>query len=209
MNSTLNLKEIEKRAFRSTYQDGLWDIYYGLVVISMAFFMYHPKTGYSWINIAMMVGSLLIAYSLFYLGKKFITIPRLGQAVFGEVRKQKKRRMIFMIMILVAFQVLLLLATAFGWKLGLFDGSLNEHLLVSLIASLIVYAGMSIITYMSDFLRGFYISFLMALTVFLMVYFNQIIFAIAIGVVIAIPGIVLLIRFVNRYPKTTIEDPHV
>ncbi len=37
MNSVLNLKEIEKRAFRSTYQDGLWDIYYGLVVISMGF----------------------------------------------------------------------------------------------------------------------------------------------------------------------------
>jgi len=68
---------------------------------------------------------------------------------------------------------------------------------------------MTIITYFSDFLRGFYISFLMALAVFLMVYFNQIIFAVAIGLIIVIPGIVLLIRFINRYPITTIEDPHV
>lgn len=206
MSASLNLKEIEKRAFRSTYQDGMWDIYYGLVVISMAFFIYHPKTGYSWINIAMMVGSLLIAYSLFYLGKKFITIPRLGQVVFGETRKQKKRLMILFVSIVVSFQVLLLLATAFGWKIGFSDGRLNEHLLVSLIASLIVYAGMTIIIFFSDFLRGFYISFLMALAVFLMVYFNQILFAVAIGLIIVIPGIVLLVRFLYRYPLIKIED---
>ena len=27
MNTQLNLKELERKAFRSTYQDGLWDLY--------------------------------------------------------------------------------------------------------------------------------------------------------------------------------------
>jgi hypothetical protein len=38
MTTKLDLKEIEKRAFLSTYQDGIWDIYYGLIVICVTFF---------------------------------------------------------------------------------------------------------------------------------------------------------------------------
>ena len=38
----INLKELERKAFRSTYQDGLWDMYFGLIVICMSFFLYKP-----------------------------------------------------------------------------------------------------------------------------------------------------------------------
>ncbi len=47
MSAELNLKEIERKAFQSAYQDGLWDIYYGLIVVCMSFFIYRPATGYS------------------------------------------------------------------------------------------------------------------------------------------------------------------
>ena len=33
MSTQLNLKEIERKAFRSTYQDGLWDIHLGLIFV--------------------------------------------------------------------------------------------------------------------------------------------------------------------------------
>ena len=91
MIENLSLKEIERRAFRSTYQDGLWDLYLGAVVMAMGLFMYHPATGYTAAN---PIGALLItsfAYSLFQAGKKRITTPRLGQARFGAMRQQKKR----------------------------------------------------------------------------------------------------------------------
>jgi hypothetical protein len=207
MKSSLNLKEIEKRAFRSTYQDGLRDIYYGLIVICLAVFMDRPDEGYGWTNIAFMVGSFLIAYILFRMGKKFITTPRLGQVVFGEVRRQKKRTMSIVLGVFVACQFLLLLVTAFGWFNPSFGGRLatllngkNELLLVSTIGSLIVCVGMSVTAYFSDYLRGYYIAILMALAVFLIIYFDQPIFPALIGILIVLPGIMLLVRFLKQYP---------
>ena len=47
MSQEIDLKQIERKAFRSTYQDGLWDIYIGLVVIFMALYMYRPVGGYN------------------------------------------------------------------------------------------------------------------------------------------------------------------
>ena len=35
MNQILHLKDIEKRAFRSTFEDGLWDIYLGGLLFCM------------------------------------------------------------------------------------------------------------------------------------------------------------------------------
>ena len=51
MSTQLNLKEIERKAFRSTYQDGLWDLFFGLVVVGMALFVYRPAGGYSLTNV--------------------------------------------------------------------------------------------------------------------------------------------------------------
>ena len=40
MSNSLDLKNIEKKAFRATYQDGLWDIYMGGEVLCMSFLAY-------------------------------------------------------------------------------------------------------------------------------------------------------------------------
>jgi uncharacterized membrane protein YjjP (DUF1212 family) len=40
----------------------------------------------------------------------------------------------------------------------------------------------------------------MALAVFLMIYLNQPIYPIIIGILIVVPGVVLFIRFLQKYP---------
>jgi hypothetical protein len=40
MSTRLNLKEIERKAFCSTFQDGLRDIQLGLIVLGMSFLVY-------------------------------------------------------------------------------------------------------------------------------------------------------------------------
>ena len=35
MSEKIDLKELERRAFRSTFQDGLWDIFLGLLLLNM------------------------------------------------------------------------------------------------------------------------------------------------------------------------------
>jgi len=38
MTDNLDLKELEKKAWRSTFQDGLWDIYFGLLIFGMGIY---------------------------------------------------------------------------------------------------------------------------------------------------------------------------
>jgi hypothetical protein len=215
MSTQLNLKEIERKAFRSTYQDGLWDMYMGLIVVCMSFFLYHPASGYSPMNILVQLLVFGLSYVLFWAGKKFITLPRMGQVRFGAVRKRKGRTLAIVLGAFVLIQVGLVGLTTLGWlnpalseKLNSF---LNEHggslPLVAAIGSLMVGTSMIVIAYFTDFGRGYYIAILMALAVFLMVYLNQPVYAIVIGILIAIPGLVLFVRFLKTYPLPREERP--
>ena len=197
MVTQLNLKEIERKAFRSTYEDGLWDLYYGLVVVGMSIFIYRPEAGYSPMNIILSTVIIGLSGALFWVGKKYITVPRMGQVKFGPERKQKAKRLAIILGGFVLFQAVLVGLTALGWT-NLFDAGL---LVVALIGSSILGTSMIVVAYFSDFPRGYYIAVLMALAVFLMIYANQPIYAILIGLAIIISGVALLVRFLKKYPK--------
>ena len=208
MSTQLNLKEIERKAFRSTYQDGLWDLYFGLIVICAAFFIYHPAGGYSPLNILLMVCAVSVVYGLFWAGKKFITLPRMGQVQFGEQRKRRKRTMIIVLSAVVLIQVIFLSLQLWAWAHPEIGKNINSlladkafmDLAVASIGALMVGTGMSLIAFFIDFPRGYYIALMFSLAVFLMIYLNQPIYPIIIGILIAIPGLVLLIRFLKKYP---------
>ena len=215
MTNSIDLKQLEKRAFRSTYQDGLWDIYYGLITMFLAIFMDRPEEGYSWVNIALMVAGFLLAYVLFRGAKKLITLPRLGQVTFGPIRKARKRTMSIILGVFIALQALLLVFTFLGWlipQIGklisqIFPGS-NDLLAVSLIGAMIICVSMTVSAHYSDFLRGYYIALLMAVAVFLILFLDRPIYPLIIGVVIVIPGIVLLVRFIRQHPLPSSEENH-
>ncbi len=208
MSMQLNLKEIERKAFRATYQDGLWDMYLGLVVVSMAIFVYRPESGYSPLNIILAVLLIALDYSLFRAGKKYITQPRLGQVQFGAVRKQKKQTLAIILGVFVLIQVGLVGLTAFAAanpEIGAaVSNSINnrslELLIVSAIGSLIVGTSMIVMAYFSDFPRGYYIATMMALGTFLMIYLNHPVYPIVIGGLIVLPGLALFVNFLKRYP---------
>jgi len=211
MSAQLNLKEIERKAFRSTYQDGLWDILYGVIVVCMSFYIYRPADGYSAMNIILMILMFSVAYGLFFAGKKYITLPRMGQVRFGAVRKQKNRTPAMILGVFVLIHVGLVGLTAFGWANPEVSTELNDFinkpgsnlsglLVVASIGSLIVGTSMIVVAYFTDFPRGYYIAVMMALAVFLMVYLNQPVYSIIIGGLIILPGLVLLVRFLKTYP---------
>ncbi len=216
MTTTINLKEIERRAFRATYQDGLWDIYYGLVVVGMSIFVYRPESGYSPLNIVMAVLIMTTALLLFRLGKKHITLPRMGQVRFGAARKQKARTLAIIMGIFVLFQLVLLGATRFGWFPASVEGVFGKLLqvnnpglmTVALTGSFILGMSMLVIVHISDFPRGYYIALMMALAVFLMIYLNRPLYPLIIGVLIALPGVYLLLRFLKQYPLPREEMPN-
>ena len=79
MSSQINLKQLERRAFKATFQDGLWDIFLGLLLLQMAFGPFLYRLGWSpiWILIVMtlFVSIVLLTFSA---AKKHIIAPRLG-----------------------------------------------------------------------------------------------------------------------------------
>ena len=205
---TITLKELERKAFRSTYQDGLWDIYFGLIVICMAIFLHRPATGYSPFNIVLMSISLIGAYALFWAGKRFITLPRMGQVKFGEKRTRRKKTLVLVLGVVVLIQVTFLVIQIVAWRNPGFGDTLNTFLqekdamdlAVATIGSLFVGPSMILIAYFMDFPRGYFIGVMMALAVFLMILLNQPIYSIIIGILIALPGAVLFVRFLRKYP---------
>ena len=207
MNSQLNLKELERKAFRSTYQDGLWDVYLGLIVIGMAFFIFRPEEGYGPRNFILLMVSFLLAFMVFWGGKKFITVPRMGQVTFGPHRKHRNKTLAIIMGAVVLLQAAVVLVTAVGWgnvgigeKINALLGGNQEKILVAALASLFVGPPMILIAFFIDFLRGYYIAILMALAVFLMVLFNQPVYALLAGALIIVPGVVLFVRFLRKYP---------
>ena len=204
----ITLKELERKAFRSTYQDGLWDLYFGLIVICMSIFLYRPATGYSPLNIVLMLASMIGSYALFWAGKRFITLPRMGQVKFGEKRARRKKTMFLVLGAVVLIQVVFLVVQIVAWRNPEFGDTLNKFLqeknamdlAVATIGSLFIGPSMILIAYFMDFPRGYFIAVMMALAVFLMILLNQPIYSIIVGILIAVPGAVLFARFLKKYP---------
>jgi hypothetical protein len=208
MANRLNLKELERQAFRSTYQDGLWDLYIGLIVICMSIFVYRPATGYNLNNIVLAFSAMAVAYLLFWAGKKYITLPRMGQVQFGAQRKKRRLTLIIVLSIVVLIQVVLVGLQLLAWanpEVGARFSSLIPDrnamdLVVASTGALIVGPSMILVAFFKDFPRGYFIAIMIALAVFLMLYLNQPVYPIIIGALIALPGLVLLVRFLQKYP---------
>jgi hypothetical protein len=208
MITQLNLKEIERKAFRSTYQNGLWDMYYGFIVVFMSIFIYRPADGYSPTNIVLAILGIFLAYCFFWAGKKYITLPRMGQVRFGPVRKQKKTTLAIILGVVVLIQIGIVGLTTMAWVNPVVGSTINNFLnardlmsiAVAAIGSLMVGISMTLIAYFSDFPRGFYIAIMMSLAVFLMISLNQPVYPIVVGTLIILPGLILFVRFLNRYP---------
>ena len=97
MNTNMNLKEIERKAFRSFFQDGIWDIFLGLLMILMGLGPWlGGKMGggeIEFTSVVIIMGILILvalaAVIGFNLAKKYITTPRLGVARFTAPRRKK------------------------------------------------------------------------------------------------------------------------
>lgn len=216
MLNTIDLKQIERKAYRSTYEDGLLDIFMGAIVAAMGVTIYRPESGYSAINIVVMGLIYAIGYSLFWAGKKYITLPRMGQVRFGPIRQHKNKTLAIILGIIVLIQAFVVGVTVFGWLspvfgaklLGSFDDYSLEHLAVAMLGSFFVGPSMLVIAYLIDFPRGYYIAFLMALAVFLMILINQPIYPVVVGGLIIVPGLVLFIHFLKKYPIPQGDEPN-
>jgi hypothetical protein len=217
LSEQLNLKQLERRAYRSTFQDGLWDLYLaGLMACLGILGLIGKFREETWI---WLVGYTVLGggvFGLFMLGKKHITMPRLGAVKFGPARKRRKLILVGILSITVLFNIVLVLMTAGvisapDW-LDKFGNEMTRRgvmdLLVPLFAGLFVAILMCIVAYFIDFYRGMYIGLVFGLGIFLDSLFDLPVILVVGAVLIAIPGLVLFIRFIRQYPIQSNKVEH-
>ena len=181
MLDSIDLKELEKKAFRTTHQDGLLDICIGGVILSMSAMEYsNDSEAFPILRFGLLVVGVIVSQLVFWGGKKYFTTPRLGQVKFGPIRKRRAATTAIVMSGIVLLQVLLLVGQIFlwnnpQWAISLGFSSVDrdrERLLVAIIGALFVGPSTFLLFYFSDFVRGYYIAFLLALAVFSMIWFG-------------------------------------
>lgn len=218
MSNTLDLVNLEKKAFRSMHQDGLMDICMGGIVMSMAVMSYNmvyseASEGFPIVRFSIFLFGVLASQLIFWAGKKFVTLPRMGQVKFGPQRKRRALTLAMVLAGIVLVQVLLVVGTNLLWKNPQWAASLGfgqsnpdyERLLVAVVGVLFVGPSLALMAYFTDFMRGYYIAFILSLGVFAMIWFWKPDYMIAAGLLIVIPGVLLLFRFLRQYPLPPAE----
>ena len=108
MQNLFDLNQIEKKVFRTTFQDGLLDMYIGLMLVP---FIVYTVT--EWIPSSFMVILVFLIFypTLVYLKRKVI-LPRTGSIKPGTARRKRLSILAVIICVAVAITAALVLATA-------------------------------------------------------------------------------------------------
>ena len=199
MNTTAELKALEERAYKRTWEDGVLDIIIGAGLTLLGVLFRTELAGLAGMFVAVLM------MPLWALGKKLITVPRLGYVEFGAERKARERGW--------TKQLLVLGTMTFVLAVGLYvairsDGGVAEsladlrigYLLMGVLIALgLAVAGMMIGT-------GRFVGYAgIVLTATGVGYVTGVEledYLLAAGLVILACGFVVLARFLHRYPVT-------
>lgn len=204
----IDLKLLEKKVYKSFFEDGFWDIFIGMLILGFAvswtrvfFDIFEP-----WDLMIILIIWNTIAFLVFYLGKKFVTTPRIGIVKFGDKRKARQRRLRIFLAINVLFGFIIFFLTFFGLLEFL---SLTGSLAPLIIGLVAITFPFTIIAYFLDFNRLYIYGLIGGLTFFMsdIIYsvlgspLDSIIgFGVPGGIIIFI-GLSFLIKFLRKYPK--------
>lgn len=210
MSQNLDLKAIERKAFRSVHQDGLWDIYIGIIMLVCSLLLDIPDNeDFPLPTMLLSLVGLVIAFGIYHFGKRFVIVPRMGQVKFGPERQRRKMTLAWIMGAFVLVTLGLNLYTLYVWNAS----SLNlapslGRVVVSSIAALIAGISTMVISYFKEFTRGYYIALLMGLGFFFTLLLDTTIPMIVAGALILLPGLVIFIIFLRQHPLPPREASH-
>ena len=202
MTEQINLKEIEKKAWTSYFQDGLWDILLGLILLNFGIAPFIEETT----KVNYLIGYIIILFLaelIFFAGKKYITIPRIGKVKFGNIRQKKrlKVRIVLGISVLLGF-IILFLTVSNNIPV------ISEIALPAIIFGINAIIVFSAMAYILDFPRLYLYGTFFAASILLVEfsynyvgssYDNLIGFGLF-GGIITIIGLIYLLRFIKKHP---------
>lgn len=150
MSQPVDLEKIEQSAYRATYQDGLYDLCYGIFLLAWAIVPLIRDSGVPLLLAALPF--LLIPAVILLLGKRYITTPRLGSARFSRTRLAKATKLLgFGAVTLVGTYVLIVILSATGIHISGYR--VTGDMMVPLVTAAIMFLAISALAYFSDFPR--------------------------------------------------------
>ncbi len=205
MAEQLDLKALERKAWRSFFDDGLWDIYLGLLLGLMGFnsLLAHKTSLSDDQSTTIYIGLMLTIMVVFWLSKRFIVVPRIGRAKF-QAKKRRKINAVLFISVIVGL-------IAWWFAAGMINAPSDQRdnftALFPLIFALNALLVFGLIGYFTSFERLYYIGVLFALPVPIDqwlydsygINLDYILFLIPAAIIVGI-GIWYFIRFLKNYP---------
>lgn len=205
MKTDIDLDELEKRAFKSTFEDGLWDMYLGLMLLPlMVWFVMVSVTDLPDVaNTIIAMSLLLLPLAGFWLGKKYIVAPRLGMVTFSPARQKKRKKLSLVLALSVLVTFLLVLMTGL-MLFPVWENAPSWAFLVLLFGVNIIVV-FSLGAYYLDFPRAYLYGWFYAITVASTFWqldrglHIPVIGLILAGIMVGI-GLVLFVRFWRSHP---------
>lgn len=192
MAEQLDLKALERKAWRSMHEDGFWELLFGLLMFAG---FTRGLTGEPLVGIATIAGAVLV----FFLGKRLVTLPRMGRVTFGPERTTKRRRTMLVIVVALLVTVLVYAVAV----TGVLSRGLGGSELINLGVSFFLFSVFAAMAHFMDLPRMYLIGAVFATTNLAEGYLDTPLVPLIAAVLILVPGVVLLVRFLRRYPRST------
>jgi len=208
MTEDIDLKVLEKKVYQRYFEDGLWDLFLGMIILSLGvapLFSLLINIPDPWNYIIPALGVNIFAFLIFYFGKKYLTVPRIGFVKFGPKRKEKQKKLRLFLFIVFIFNFILFILPFSGITSYI---QIEQYIIFLLLGFGFFTFPFCIVAYLLDFTRLYYYAFSMGLGLFLTYLLeptlgdplNTILIFSSIGGVILIIGLTYFIRFLKQNP---------
>lgn len=215
MTPDIDLNAVERKAFRSNFQDGLWDIILGLILLQGVVETIFYRLGWSETAVTLVAFTYATLILIGFIAvKKYIVTPRLGIVSFGSARRSKQRAVV----LIFSLSMLLGVVVFAAFELG-YDVMANDFLKVLPLGNLIPFnlftvvavVVFSLAAYFLDFTRAYLYGWLFGLATPLNLMIGE-----QMGITVPVMtllfsfimisiGLVLFVRFMQTHPLLVME----
>jgi hypothetical protein len=209
MSQKISLKEAERKAFRFTFQDGLWDIFISFFPLQFAIGpLLSPIMGDFWSS-AIFLPVWGLAYLAIWLVRKYVVKPRIGMVKYGSARRLRLAR----------FTLIMLLGNLAIFALGIVvyvNFTTLSGVLIAAILGLFWLIGFSMAAYFLDYPRLYFYGLLLSVSPLVGEWLYStygvahhgfpVTFGFSAGVMI-LSGLVTFVRFLRDNPLPDTEPP--
>jgi hypothetical protein len=197
MQTSLNLKDLEKNSWTSVYQSGLVDITIGLIFIVSSVCHIFDDLAY-YLMPLYLVPTLFLILTI-----KFVAEPRMGLV---KVNKRRRRKNATFFFIATSILVFLLILTIFS-KTNLMPEGISTRILLSSIILLIVFANAFFLSFTRLYLYGLVIVAAFNLNEHIrenpgLLRDGGYAYLLA-AIILLTTGVIYLVKFLKNYPLNT------